>query len=160
MVEFCWKWPSVSGQQLCLTLAALVSNKWKFFAWLAYGIWLNQKGETAMKKSWWTEGAVKFSVLAATGVLKPVCLLPICVVSVPLKTAPTLQDCCPVQVPSQCVIHRFTPMSQAFLCSVLLGSNTLQTGLQRCKGQSGGRGTTPLPFGQRCFLWDGCCCCD
>lgn len=47
-----------------------------------------------MKKSWWTEWTVKFAVLAAVGVLKAVCLLPICIVSVLSKTAPGLQYCC------------------------------------------------------------------
>lgn len=47
-----------------------------------------------MKKSWWTEQAVRFAGLAAIGVLKVVCLLPICIVSVLSKTAPNLQRCC------------------------------------------------------------------
>lgn len=47
--------------------------------------------EAAMKKFCWTEGAVKFAVLAVIRLLKAVCLLPICIVTVSSKTAPSLQ---------------------------------------------------------------------
>lgn len=48
--------------------------------------------KAAAKKSWWTEEAVEFAVLAAIRLLKAPCLLPTCIVSVPSKTAPSLQD--------------------------------------------------------------------
>lgn len=159
MVEFCWKWPSVSGRLLCLTLAVLVSDKQKFFAWLAYGIWLNQKGgcNEEIMVNW------RSSEVCSAGCDQSFesCLLAVHLHRVsPLKDSTKPGGLLPVQMQSRFVIHCFALMSWALLSSIFLGSSTLQTGLQHCKGQSSGRGTTPLPFGQRHFLWDGCCRCD
>lgn len=93
-----------------------------------------------MKKLWCTEGAVEFVELAASGVLEAVCLPPTCTMSIHSKTAPSLQDSGPKQMQLLWVIHCFAPLSQAFLRHTALGCNTLQTGLQHCKGQSSGRG--------------------
>lgn len=75
--------------------------------------WIRRKA--AMKKSSWTKGAEKFVVLAEIRLLEAVCLLPICIVSVSSKTAPSLQD---FAAPCKCSRSlRFTALLQCLRLS-------------------------------------------
>lgn len=72
-------------------MAAVVSDRRKLFVWLAYSIWVNQK-EGCNREVLVNWRSSEVAVLAVIRLLKAVCLLPICIMSVPSKTAASLQD--------------------------------------------------------------------